>query len=109
MTQKRSILVVDDEEPIRRLVRNCLASKFDCAAATNGEEAIGMLRKNAYDTVITDIHMPGVNGFELCKYVFNSHPHAVVIIMTGYPEYLEAAESMRVGIFTLPKPFGGAL
>jgi DNA-binding response OmpR family regulator len=63
MTPKRRILVVDDEAPIRTLVRAVLErAGYDVTTARDGREAIALLATDDYDVVLLDVMMPNVNG-----------------------------------------------
>jgi CheY-like chemotaxis protein len=62
----KRVLIVDDDPSIRKTVEVALRSDFDCTMATNGEEALQALRADpAYDCVILDYEMPGMNGQEV--------------------------------------------
>lgn len=68
MQQKSSILVVDDADSIRHLMRHTLATAgFDVRIATNGREALELARQHSFDAVFTDIHMPEMDGISLIK------------------------------------------
>lgn len=80
------ILVVDDEEPIRNLVKRAVdQAGFQCSTASNGKEALAMLKQDRVDVVITDIMMPELDGIRLTQEVRNIYM-ADVIVMTGYAE-----------------------
>jgi putative two-component system response regulator len=82
----RHILIVDDDEAVRRLIqRLCLKIGYTCSLASNGEEALDLLEKEKVDVVITDIIMPGMDGMELTKKVKERY-ESDVIIMTGFAE-----------------------
>lgn len=79
-------LVVDDEAPIRDLIQEAInEAGYSCRMASNGEEALRVLETTAVDVVITDIVMPGLNGFDLTKIVKERY-QSDVIMMTGLPE-----------------------
>lgn len=101
------ILVVDDE----RLIRNFLAEtltrkKFEVVTAENGRKAVGLLKENAFDMVITDMAMPEMNGMEVLKKAKEISPSTVVVIVTAYGSIENAVEAMKLGAFNyLIKPF----
>src|SRR5260370_33710581 len=100
-----SILIVDDEEPIRNLLLACLGDEFECAAAATAEEAIGGLKSGRFKLVISDLAMPGVSGLELCHFLRKQYPETALVGMTGWPEVNYEPEVMRLGAFScLPKP-----
>lgn len=62
------ILVVDDDAIVRRFVRSLLEERgYSADTASDGNEALGLLRKGARDLVLTDLIMPGRDGFELLR------------------------------------------
>lgn len=68
MQQKSSILVVDDANTILHLMRHTLATAgYNVKIAANGSEALQLARKNKFDAVFTDIHMPEMDGISLIK------------------------------------------
>lgn len=79
-----SILIVDDELTLRRLLRNVLErAGYAVAEADNGKEAIGVIRAIELDLVITDIVMPETDGFELIRYVRRAVPSLKIIVISG--------------------------
>ncbi len=78
------ILVVDDEDSIRDMVlQGIKQAGFRGLSARNGEEAMALMEKNTIDVVISDIHMPGMNGIELTRKIKNKF-NSAIIIMTGF-------------------------
>lgn len=79
------ILVVDDEEPIRRILAEFLTKMgFEVIQASGGEEAIGLLRSGVeLDLMIMDMKMPKVAGFDVLKEKNNLNDARPVIILTG--------------------------
>jgi DNA-binding response OmpR family regulator len=66
----KRILVVDDDENILSLERTILEQKgFDVTTAGGGEEALRVLRKDAFDLVLLDVMMPDKDGFEVCRQI----------------------------------------
>lgn len=87
------VLIVDDETPARRRLRELLD---DCAAALplvvvgeagDGHEAIDLLQATSADLVLTDIHMPGMDGIELARHLLKLAQPPVVIFTTAYNEH----------------------
>ncbi len=67
------ILVVDDNHTPREMICELLKQyKLEVAEATNGVEAQGMIKDNHFDLVITDLVMPEMNGYELCRWIKNN-------------------------------------
>ena len=105
MTNKKKILIVDDEEAIRSLMSRALMDEYICHTACEGREALDKLEQDDYDIVITDLNMPGMGGMELCRVTFQTYPQIPVIIITGYQNLLQEAEAMRLALFCVAKPF----
>jgi CheY-like chemotaxis protein len=83
--EKLSILLVDDDQAVNNLIRRFLTRNgFKVDSASDGQEAIKMFRPDAYDLVITDMMMPGINGWELVNTLRGVAPKIPVIIITGY-------------------------
>ena len=81
---KKRILVVDDEQPIRTLIERAVkAAGLDCLTAGDGFEALEILKKEPVDIVITDVVMPRMNGIELTNKIREKF-NADVIVMTGF-------------------------
>jgi len=60
-----AILIIDDEEPIRRLLVTYLADRYRCVAAASADQGTSLLSRGSYNLVLTDINMPGTSGTEL--------------------------------------------
>lgn len=83
---KASILVVDDDATLRHLLVDTLSSiGYETDSAADGIEALGKLKDGKYDLMISDIRMPGVDGFGLLKRVRRRYPDLPVLFITGYP------------------------
>ena len=73
--------------------------------AANGKEALAKLQAHAYDLVLTDMMMPEMGGMELVQYLRLNHPETLVIVFTGYANYQDAVEAVKLGAFDyLSKP-----
>lgn len=91
-----SILLVDDETLIRKsFSRELLAEGFAVTAVSNGREAIDAVQRRKYDVVVTDLHMPGIDGFGVLEAVKRMAPRTCVIILTGYGDVRQ--EALRLG------------
>jgi two-component system, cell cycle response regulator len=78
------ILVVDDARLVRVMITGILQrAGFDVAQASDGASALESLARDAYDVVITDLKMPGVDGFGVLASVKRTSPDVEVIILTG--------------------------
>jgi CheY-like chemotaxis protein len=101
------ILVVDDEEHIRDLVRDILSQAgFDVEVVAGGAEAIDSLRMAPFDLVVTDLGMPNVSGWEVSKAAKSMQADIRVLLLTGWGAALDSEEVARAGVDqTLAKPF----
>ena len=105
-TTQSSILIVDDEESIRQLLRIQLGSKYACAEAGSADDAINLLRKRSFDLVLADITMPGTTGLDLCLHVSTTYPDTVVVMVSGLSDIQSAIRAMQHGAFDyVLKPF----
>jgi DNA-binding response OmpR family regulator len=87
MAQKR-ILLVDDEEGIQLLYREEFEEEgFEVVSAYNGDEAMALFHEQAFDLIILDINMPGMNGIEVLRRMKEVDPHLPVILSSAYQEY----------------------
>jgi putative two-component system response regulator len=101
-----SILIVDDEEPIRRLLSTYLSREHASVTASNADEATSLLAGGLFNLVMTDITMPGTSGLELCQFIQQTCPETVVIVVSGMTDIQYAIEAMRYGAFDyVTKPF----
>jgi len=97
------ILVVDDDEGIRKSVRLTLTrAGYDVVDAEDGEKGIQQMRSGdnslMVDVIFCDIHMPKVNGVEAIAFFRQQCPSVPVIVMTGRPEISGATDLMRQGV-----------
>src|SRR5206468_6377536 len=101
-----SILIVDDDEAIRGLLAACLDANYWCATAASAEEAVTLLHSGSFNLVLSDITMSGMSGLELCRYVQESCPRTVVVMISAMIEIDYAVQAMRLGAFDyITKPF----
>src|SRR5512138_3484979 len=100
------VLVADDKENMRKLFAKILADGFEVEEAEDGARALGLVATRVYDVVVTDIRMPGADGFELLAAVKARAPSTEVVLMTGYATVPDAVRAMKMGAFDyLEKPF----
>ena len=98
-SDKPSILIIDDDEQIRSLLRESLSHRFDCVDVASAEEALSVLEAVSFNLVISDIQMDGLSGFDLAPRVLERSPETVVIMISGQQTIEAAIEAMRVGAF----------
>ncbi|MCM2322007.1 MAG: sigma-54 dependent transcriptional regulator [Oligoflexia bacterium] len=107
MTKAR-ILVVDDEDTIRKLLKARLEREgYDVAVASQAEEAQAAFASGGdVGVLVTDLRMPGKDGFALMDWAKKSYPHLRVIVITGHGEKEVAVKALRQGAADyLEKPF----
>ncbi len=105
---KRSILIVDDEQDMLDLLKRSLEPDLDCqvVTATSGENALKRLATDAFDLVLADIKMPGMDGLELLEIVKRDNPQQTVVMMTAFGQIDTAVNAMRSGAYDfITKPF----
>jgi DNA-binding NtrC family response regulator len=104
--EKKSILIVDDEEIIREFLYEVLNEDFEISIACDGQEAIEKLKKRKFDLIITDLKMPRVSGEDVVKYARQSDPDSKVIVISGYSSLYTVSQSVNSGACAfLSKPF----
>ena len=101
------ILIVDDEESIRFLLREVMRREgYDVETVDNGESAVQLVRENNFDLVILDIRMPGMDGIQALKEMRQVRPNLVVLMITAHGTNELAVEAMRIGAYDyFNKPF----
>jgi two-component system chemotaxis response regulator CheY len=95
------ILVVDDDEAVREVIRLQLSdTRYTVLEAEDGEKAIERLNDNALtvDAIICDVRMPKVNGVEAVAYFRREFSRTPVIVLTGFPDLDLAVEFMKEGV-----------
>jgi len=102
------VLIVDDEEDIRKVIRLQLSgTRFEILEAAGAEQAIELLKDNALtvDVIICDVRMPKISGVEAVDYFRRNFPSTPVLILTGFPDLNLAVEFMKEGVLDyLVKP-----
>ena len=101
-----SVLVVDDEEPIRNALRKFLKQQqFDVYAAGSGEEALEQLRLHKVALMLSDIRMPGTSGVDLVPQALEIEPDLAILMLTAVNDATSAALCMQRGAMDyLTKP-----
>ncbi len=103
---KVRVLVADDKENMLKLFEKILSDGHETDTAPDGARALGLVATREYDVVVSDIRMPGADGFELLAAVKARAPATEVILMTGYATVPDAVRAMKMGAFDyLEKPF----
>jgi two-component system chemotaxis response regulator CheY len=98
-----TVLVVDDEDSIRKISRLTLTKAgYEVIEAENGEKAIEVLNTGEnplnVDVILCDIRMPKINGVEAIHYFRTQYPSVQIIVQTGFPDLNLATSLMKQGI-----------
>jgi signal transduction histidine kinase/ligand-binding sensor domain-containing protein/AraC-like DNA-binding protein len=108
VSDKRRILIVDDDAQLRAYMRHVLEGEYGVYAASNGEEALEQARRHRPDLIISDIHMDGISGIELCETVKNDVllGQTPVILLTASASANNKLEGVKHGADDyITKPF----
>ena len=101
-----SLLIVDDDVSILKLLGNYIGSSFSFSTAASAEEAADLLSRESFKLVMTDIKMPGASGVDLCRSIHILYPDTVVILMSGSAEVRDVIGAMKEGAYDcVLKPF----
>jgi len=104
----KRILFVEDNPvllEIYGILLNAETDHWETAVAPDGHAAMTLLRRSAFDVVVSDMQMPGMSGVELLTEVRKLHPQTSRIIVSGFADQAEAADSLNCTHLFLPKPF----
>lgn len=108
MDTKANILIVDDEEIVRRSYARILG-QMDCDAQTvaDGEQAVQEMEQRPYDVVLLDLRMPDAGGMDVLRTIKHRWPASEVVVITGCPTVESAKEALHLGACDyLAKPVG---
>ena len=104
--QQTSILIVDDEPPVRQLLNDILSDRYACTMASSAEEALTAIRSVSFAVVITDINLGGMSGVELIPAVHEISRDTVVMMISGNLTMDSPIGALRRGAFDyVQKPF----
>jgi len=108
MNDNSRILIVDDDEVVRRSYLRSLESiSCDVEAARDGEEALQTMERKPFDVVLLDMRMPGQDGLSVLRTIKQKWPDSEVVIITGYPTVDSVKEAVRLGAYDyITKPVG---
>jgi len=104
----KRILIADDEARVLMILRDALqklGKGVEIVTVSSGSEAIRKSKERAFDLLISDLRMPGIDGVELTRAIKASNPDAAVIWITAYGCHLVTAEAEDLGVYAcLDKP-----
>jgi DNA-binding NtrC family response regulator len=103
----KHLLLVDDEAALRQAIAERLADHgFVVEQASNGEDALARLADFAYDIIITDLRLPGVDGRAVLQSALDRYPEIIAIIITGFGTVKDAVNAIKQGAADfITKPF----
>ncbi|HEY8956918.1 response regulator transcription factor [Chitinophaga sp.] len=107
-----SILIIDDNEDILEFLSVVLRDSYQLHLASNGEIAQAVLGREIIHLIISDIMMPGIDGFELCRLIKSNveYCHIPIILLTSKNTYKAHIEGLEVGADAyIQKPFSSEL
>jgi DNA-binding response OmpR family regulator len=104
---RTKILVVEDEESIRRFITlNLGAAGYEVGEAESGEKSLAMLRTFVPDVIVLDLMLPGIGGLEVCRQVRESMPETLVIMLTAKGQDSDKILGLELGADDyMVKPF----
>ncbi|KPK17486.1 MAG: hypothetical protein AMJ67_13290 [Betaproteobacteria bacterium SG8_41] len=108
MSEITKVLVVDDDEVVRRChLRSLCGTECVTQGAFSGTDALQAMERDPFDVVLLDLRMPGLDGMTVLKTIKEKWPDSEVIVITGYPSIDSAKEAVRLGAYDyIPKPVG---
>ena len=103
----KHLLLVEDEAPLREAVAEQLADRgYHVEQAESGEAALGRITDFAFDILITDLRLPGIDGSSLVQAAVERYPDIIAIVITGFGTVKDAVEVIRRGAWDfVSKPF----
>ena len=104
---KANILLIDDETiALSNLTHVLQREGYAVTACKSGEDGLAAIQKNAFDLVLTDLKMPGIDGIEVLRHIRATTPDVPVIMITGHATLDSAVEAMKAGAYHyIAKPF----
>jgi DNA-binding response OmpR family regulator len=96
--KRKSILLAGDEKlALNSLSRGMASEEFEVPLVANGEEAVIMINSGHFDIVVTDLMMPGLDGFQVLKVAKKRNARTIVIFLIGYDDMGFAVDALQLG------------
>jgi DNA-binding response OmpR family regulator len=98
-TNKETILIVEDNQDVRSLIRNGLETHYNIIETSTGKEGVEMACEHAVDLIVSDVMMPVMNGIELCHLLKSDErtSHVPIILLTARADHESKLEGLRTG------------
>src|SRR5258708_23405840 len=105
--RSKHLLLVDDEAPLRAALAEQLADRgYQVEQAESGEAALEQLAEFAFDVLVTDLRLPGIDGSAVVDAALERYPDIVAIVVTGYGTVKNAVAAIKRGASDfVNKPF----
>ena len=103
----KHLLLVEDETPLRQAIAEQLADRgYLVEQADSGEAALAHLADFAFDIIVTDLRLPGIDGSAVIEAAVARYPHIIAIVVTGFGTVKDAVEAIKRGAWDfVSKPF----
>src|SRR6476661_6078552 len=103
----KHVLLVEDETPLRQAIAEQLSDRgYRVEQAESGEEALARLAEFAFDVIVTDLRLPGIDGSAVVEAAVGRYPDIIAIVVTGYGTVKDAVEAIKRGAWDfVSKPF----
>ena len=108
MVEKKKVLIVEDEELIRKFFMEILEYKYEVHVADNGKDGIRLAKEVVPDMILLDIMMPQMDGFEVCTLLRNdkAFEKSIIIMVTGLSDRDSKMKALKMGADDIiAKPF----
>ncbi|MBD5769820.1 sigma-54-dependent transcriptional regulator [Marinomonas colpomeniae] len=106
MSDVKLLIVEDDKGLAEALEDTLMLASYQCKMVYSAEEAVVALKHNQFDMVVSDVNLPGMDGYGLLHHVIDTYPELPIMLMTAYGDIAHAVEAMRDGaVDYLLKPF----
>jgi CheY-like chemotaxis protein len=92
------VLVVEVEGARRQLIAEYLGKRHHVTAAKDGDEALALLKRESFDLVLADRHLPGTSGLRVIEHAQRLLPHCASVLYTAYPSYDSVKEAFATGV-----------
>ena len=103
-----NVLLIDDEQDFLDVMTERMEARgFEVSSSMSAEDALGMIKKGAYDAIILDLQMPGMDGIEALKAIKEIQPEAQIILLTGHAHRGKRCRGHQTGRHRFHRKTGG--